>query len=251
VSDARETSGIALVLLDIEGTTTPIAFVAEVLFPYARRRLRSHFDENGGSAEYQSIVNALRAEHAVAQSDGEAVPAWDDTSAGASRASVIAYVEWLMDRDRKSTPLKELQGRIWKEGYQRGEIAGEVFPDVPDALHQWNDRGVEVGIFSSGSMLAQQLLFHYSSAGDLTSLIRWHFDTRVGAKGDPESYRRIAQSVGVPAQSVLFLSDIPRELDAATTAGMNVILVVRPGNTPVADAHRYRVIQNLGELTLE
>ena len=250
MSDGRKTSGIALILLDIEGTTTPIAFVADVLFPYARQRLHSHLEAHGDRPEYQSIVSRLRAEYATAQSDGERVPVWDDASAAASLASAVTFVEWFMDRDRKSTPLKELQGRIWKEGYERGEIAGEVFPDVPAALRHWNARGVQVGIFSSGSVLAQQLLFRHSSAGDLTGFIQRHFDTRVGAKGDSESYRRIAGAAALPSESILFLSDIPRELDAAQSAGMQIILVVRPGNAPVANPDRYIVVHSLSEVTL-
>ena len=251
MNDAPAATGVALILLDIEGTTTPVAFVADVLFPYARREVRPYFEAQADTAEYESIVSGLRAEHAAAQRGGEPVPAWNDESAAATLASAATFVEWLMDRDRKSTPLKELQGRIWKHGYERGELAGEVFPDVPAALQRWNAEGVQVGIFSSGSVLAQQLLFRHSSAGDLTGLLQWYFDTHVGAKSDPESYRRIAQAVGIAADRAVFLSDVPRELDAARAAGMQVRLVVRPGNAPVESAaERYQVIRSLAQLTL-
>jgi enolase-phosphatase E1 len=154
-----------------------------------------------------------------------------------------------MDRDRKSTQLKELQGRIWEDGYRRGELVGEVFPDVGPALQRWHDRGLHVGIFSSGSVQAQQLLFRHSSAGDLTPYLRSYFDTNVGAKADPGSYRRIGEAIAVPAGAVLFLSDVVRELDAACAAGMQVRLVVRPGNAPVPPGHRFETIQNLDALS--
>jgi enolase-phosphatase E1 len=253
VNETRAARGVELVLLDIEGTTTPIAFVADVLFPYARRELRSHLETHAATAEYESILTRLSSEHASAVRDGEAVPSWSDEPAAAHVAGAVAFVEWLMDRDRKSTGLKELQGKIWEDGYRRGELVGQVFPDVPAALQRWRDLHVRVGIFSSGSVLAQQLLFRHSSAGDLTGLLQWYFDTRVGAKGDPDSYRSIAQAVGVPPEAVLFLSDTLRELDAARSAGMRVRLVVRPGNAPVmaAAAPGYEAIRSLDQATLE
>jgi enolase-phosphatase E1 len=200
-------SGIAAILLDIEGTTTPITFVTRVLFPYARAHLRSYLEEHPSSAGHDA-----------------------------------AYFESLMDRDDKSTSLKELQGRIWEIGYRRGEIVGEVFPDVPRALQRWHDDGCLVGIFSSGSVLAQQLLFRHSSYGDLTQFVRSHFDTHIGTKADTESYRCIAQQLDLSAGAVLFLSDVTRELDAASEAGMQVCLVTRPGNVAPSEPHRYREI---------
>jgi enolase-phosphatase E1 len=248
VSGTRPASGPELILLDIEGTTTPLRFVSEVLFPYARAGLRSHLERHAASPEWQSIVDDLRAEHHAAGREHGTVPAWNDESMAATLASAAAFAEWLMDRDRKSTPLKDLQGRIWRDGYERGEIVGEVFPDVPAALDRWQAQRVRVGIFSSGSVLAQQLLFRYSSAGDLTACLQWYFDTHVGAKADPESYRRIARTVGIAAEHALFLSDSPRELDAAIGAGMQARLVVRPGNGPVDVPARYVVVTTLDEV---
>jgi enolase-phosphatase E1 len=123
-----------------------------------------------------------------------------------------------------------------------------VFPDVPVALQRWHDEGLEAGIFSSGSVLAQQLLFRHSSAGDLTTFLRWYFDTHVGPKVEADSYRRIAGSTGLPAERVMFLSDVTRELDAARAAGMQVRLVIRPGNTPVTNPQDYPVIHQLQEV---
>jgi enolase-phosphatase E1 len=222
-----------VILLDIEGTTTPITFVTGVLFPYARKHLRAHLEEHAGSAEYAALLSRLDDERATAGRAGEIVP-----------ATAEDFVEWLMDRDRKSTALKDLQGRIWEDGYRRGELVGDVYPDVGPALERWHKQHVPVGIFSSGSVLAQQLLFRYSSAGDLTGFLRSHFDTRVGSKTDAESYRFIARSVGTPAESCLFLSDVTKELDAAQAAGMRVRLVIRPGNAPVANEDDYEAIRS-------
>ena len=236
------------ILLDIEGTTTPLAFVKEVLFPYARTNLRSHLDAHAGVDEYEHLFTQLRDERMSTLRSGETVTPWADEPRSARLSSVAAYVEWLMDRDRKSPALKELQGWIWEEGYRRGELVGEVFPDVRPAFHRWQKQDVPVGIFSSGSELAQRLLFGHSSAGDLTSFLRWYFDTRVGPKADAESYHRIAESIGISARDILFLSDVTRELDAARAAGLQVGLAVRPGNAPVPSGHGYREIRSLDEV---
>ena len=241
-------AGIGAILLDIEGTTTPIAFVTQVLFPYARQHLRSHLEEHAHSPAYGTVIAAFRSEHSADVLRGEPVPEWVDEPEPARLASVAAYVEWLMDRDRKSSALKELQGRIWDAGYQRGELVGEVFPDVPGALRHWQDRQVPVGIFSSGSVQAQQLLFRHSSAGDLTPFLRWYFDTRVGAKAERESYRTIARALGLSPGAILFVSDITRELTAARAAGMQVRLSVRPGNAPQPEGHGFEPITSLADI---
>jgi enolase-phosphatase E1 len=239
----------AAILLDIEGTTTPVTFVTDVLFPYARKHLRRHLEEHAGAVEDESLLARLRDENLSAFRAGERVPQWTDEPEAARITAAVAYVEWLMDRDRKSTALKELQGRIWEDGYRRGELVGQLFPDVRPALQRWHEQQVPAGIFSSGSVLAQQLLFRHSRAGDLTGLLRWYFDTRVGAKIDADSYRRIAASAGIPAEGFLFLSDVPKELDAARMAGMQVRLVIRPGNAPLTVDHGYQAIRSLDEVS--
>jgi enolase-phosphatase E1 len=241
-------AGIRAVLLDIEGTTTPIAFVTRVLFPYARKHLRSHLDQHAASTDYEPLLNRLHGEHESASYDREAVPHWVDEPPTARRSSVATFVEWLMDRDRKSTALKELQGKIWEEGYQRGELVGDVFPDVPRALQRWHQQHLPVGIFSSGSVLAQHLLFRHSSHGDLTGFLAWYFDTRIGPKGVADSYRRIAKGIGLAAEGILFLSDVTGELDAAHEAGMRVRLSIRPGNSPPPPEHDYEVIRSFDEI---
>jgi enolase-phosphatase E1 len=236
-----------MILLDIEGTTTPIAFVTQVLYPYARTHLRSYLDGHRDSPEFLALLAAFRREHAADEAAGEPVPPWADETADA-RPSLRAYAAWLMDRDRKSPALKELQGEIWETGYQRGELAGQVYEDVPRAFQRWRSEGVRLGIFSSGAVLAQRCLFRGSTAGDLSSFVDWYFDTHTGPKQDPESYRRIAAEVGEVPPQVLFVSDVVPELDAARAAGLATILIVRPGNLPQPQ-HDHRVVQSFDEIT--
>ena len=244
----RSLEGIRAILLDIEGTTTPIAFVVEVLYPYARRHLRNHLEQHAGSPEYAAVFDRLRDEYSSDRDAGEDVPAWIDGPPAARLDAVASYCQWLMDHDRKSTALKELQGRIWEEGYRRGELVADVFPDVPRALERWRARHLPVGIFSSGSVLAQQLLFQHSSAGDLTRYLQSYFDTTIGKKTDAESYRRIATAMSLPPDAVLFVSDVTSELDAAHGAEMHTVLSMRPGNKPPPAGHRHSVIQTFDEL---
>jgi enolase-phosphatase E1 len=218
-------AGVRVVLLDIEGTTTPIAFVHDVLFPYARKRAESYLLAAPDDPERDALVRHLHDEHARDQAAGEHPPA---LAADHPRRAIVAYIHWLMDRDRKSTPLKALQGRIWEDGYRRGELKGDVYEDVPAALARWTRGGVRVAIFSSGSVLAQQLLFSCSTAGDLSRYLDGYFDTTVGAKREAASYRRIAAALDTEPKRMLFISDVAAELDAAREAGLQVLLCVRP-----------------------
>jgi len=234
-------SGLDAVLLDIEGTTTPLAFVHEALFPFARRALepfvRAHVDRH----EFAAVVQRLRAEWRTDSARGDTPPAWPDEFSGEEQSSgIVRYAQWLMDRDRKAPGLKELQGLIWQRGYEEGALRGDVFADVPDALRRWHDSGVTIAIYSSGSVLAQQLLFRSTPFGDLTPFIDAYFDTSVGAKREAESYRTIAERLGKPPARCLFISDLPAELAAARAAGLRAILSVRPGNAPANDAESIR-----------
>jgi len=221
-------AGIRIVLLDIEGTTTPISFVYDVLFPYARGAVGQYLTAAApNDGEIRRVLDDLEAERAGDLVRGETPPAWSDATTRERAESATAYVHWLMDRDRKSGPLKTLQGLIWSRGYADGSLKGEVYPDVPPALTRWTNSGIGVGIFSSGSVLAQKLLFGSTPEGDLTPFLRWHFDTNVGAKQDARSYQTIAGAVGVPPQAILFISDVERELAAAREAGLHVRLCLR------------------------
>ena len=239
-------AGVRALVLDIEGTTTPVSFVYETLFPYARQHLHEYIARNGSSPDHAALLQRFRDEHDADSRIDRSVPSWHDDPA-AALASLEAYAIWLMDRDRKSTALKELQGLIWESGYRSGALEGAVFPDVAPALGRWRHAGVPVAIFSSGSVFAQKLLFEFSTAGNLTPFIASYFDTTTGPKAEPGSYRRIASAMQLPSSSVLFISDVPRELDAADAAGTQIALAVRPGNAPVDD-DRYQAIRSFDEL---
>ena len=232
-----------VILLDIEGTTTPIDFVYDVLFPYARHRLRAFLSERRADEEVRADIEQLIAENARDIEQGVAPPPIQTDSDEARLDSVAAYAEWLMDQDRKATPLKSLQGRIWEAGYLAGQLRAQLFKDVAPAFARWRDEQRDICIYSSGSVLAQKLLFSHTEAGDLTRFIRDYFDTHVGAKRDAASYRRIAASLDCPAAEMLFVSDVVAELDAAREAGYDTRLCVRPGNPPQPPSS-HEVIRN-------
>jgi enolase-phosphatase E1 len=238
---------VRLVLLDIEGTTTPIAFVHEVLFPFARARMAPWLRAHWKSADLATLVGMLIAEH---QSEPEraTLPPWHSATDAELAASTLGYLEWLMERDRKSPALKTLQGWIWEEGYQTGEIRGQVYPDVVPALQRWREAGVGVAIYSSGSELAQRRLFATVPEGDVTPLIAGFFDTAVGPKKAASSYTRIASALTVAPSSLLFISDVTSELAAARDAGGQVLLSVRPGNPPQHDASRFETLRTFDDL---
>ena len=217
---------VRAVLLDIEGTTTPVAFVYDVLFPFARARLREYLQEHAGSDAVRAVLEKLRGEWRADVGARQDPPEWPEDAP----VSAAAYLEWLMDRDLKSPALKLLQGHIWEGGYRSGVLKGMVFPDVRPAFERWRAIPVTIAIYSSGSVLAQRLLFGATPEGDLTPFIGGFFDTGAGAKTSPGSYRGIAGALGYPAEQVLFVSDAPAEIDAARSAGCQVLLAERPGN---------------------
>ena len=223
----------SLILLDIEGTTTPIDFVYKTLFPFARSRVKDYLGGAWDEPEVQTDLEQLRAERAADAAQGLDPPAIECESLTERLESTVAYIHWLMDRDRKSTPLKAIQGRIWREGYESGELLGEVFDDVPPAFARWRRQNKLICIYSSGSALAQKLLFAHTTAGDLTQYICRYFDTTVGHKIEADSYRRIAEELRLTPADTIFISDAVAELDAARAAGMKTILALRPGNRPV------------------
>jgi enolase-phosphatase E1 len=250
VSFSLAAAGVGVVILDIEGTTTPIEFVHRTLFGFARAEVRNYLAARIGTstdAATVAILNGLHSEHSVDVAAGQSPPSWPG-DATAKLDSAVAYVEWLIASDRKSRWLKDLQGRIWEEGYRSGVLRGEVYPDVAPALQRWTDAGIGAGIFSSGSVLAQKLLFANSTAGDLTPLLRWHFDTAVGPKTEARSYTRIAEQVSSPPGRILFISDVTKELDAARVAGFQTLLCVRPPAEPPLDAAGYTQVSTFEPL---
>ena len=212
------------ILLDVEGTTSSISFVYDVLFPFARRHVGEFLATRSGDPAVQAIAAQLEAE-----AGGRPATAADLTDpAVATRVALAALA--LMDRDAKVTPLKELQGMIWKGGFDSGELVAHVFDDVSPALAQWADSGLDVRIYSSGSIDAQRLFFAHTSAGDLTPHLRGHYDTTTGPKREAASYRTIAADMGLEPWEILFVSDVGPELDAAREAGLATALAIRPGN---------------------
>lgn len=209
---SQTTTTIKAIVTDIEGTTSDIRFVHNVLFPYARERLASVMARADAQPEIAQALDLLREEIAQPQADV---------------ATLLRALHQFMDEDRKSTALKRLQGIIWRDGYHNGDFRGHVYDEVAPQLRAWREQGIALYVYSSGSVEAQQLLFGYSDAGDLRPLFSDYFDTRVGAKRETASYRRIAEAIGLPAGQLLFLSDIRQELDAAAQAGWHTYQLIR------------------------
>ena len=243
MTGTRREQAVRAIVLDIEGTTTPIAFVYDVLFPFARAHVREYLRTNAGSRALQDGLQQLRRDRADELARGEQPPDW----AEAECEQAATFVEWLMDRDRKAPGLKLLQGEIWDRGFRDGTLSGEVFADVAPAIRRWRDAGLAVAIYSSGSEHAQRLIFGTTPFGDLTDLICRFFDTAVGPKTAPDSYVRIAGELGCATDEMLFVSDVTKELDAARSAGCQVVLCVRPGN-PAQEGDRSREIRTFDEI---
>lgn len=228
--------GVRGVVLDIEGTTTPVSFVTDALFPYAHEHLPSYLTSHAGQAQLEVAERLLKQEWEDDVARGTNPPARDSTQ------WVTGYARWLMGQDRKSPGLKLLQGLTWERGYADGSLRGSVYPDVPPALSRWRDAGLHVAIYSSGSVLAQRLLFSTTAYGDLTRFIEQYFDTGVGPKRESASYGRIAAAMRLIPSELLFVSDVIAELEAARDAGMQVVHCIRDGDDDVgasgADAVR-------------
>jgi len=229
-------------LLDVEGTTSPASLVSEQLFPYARKHMEAFLRAHDRKVVVQADLALLYEENRM-----ESDPTAPRIKDAANIDQAMAYLFWLMDRDRKSTALKSLQGKVWKDGYEAGELVGTVFPDVPEALARWAAKA-RVAIYSSGSVEAQKLIFAHSSAGDLTPFLSAYFDTRVGPKTAAASYAAIAEAMGVKPGEMLFVSDVVRELNPAREAGCITRLSLREGNAPVADAEGHEAIRSFAEI---
>jgi enolase-phosphatase E1 len=215
---------VKAVVTDIEGTTSSIAFVKEVLFPYARRHLPAFVRAGKERPDVAALLDEARALAGAPDLDAEGV--------------IQILIDWI-DQDRKATPLKELQGMLWAQGYTSGDYRAHVYPDAAAALRRWHAMGVALYVFSSGSVAAQQLLFAHSEAGDLTPVFSGYFDTRIGPKREAASYAAIARHIGRASRELLFLSDIALELDAAATAGLDTVLICRDAPAPPT---RHRVM---------
>lgn len=213
---------IQAIVTDIEGTTSSLSFVKDVLFPYARAHLARFVAAHAQQAEVRALLDdANRA-----------------AGGGLDDAGIVAQLERWIDEDRKITPLKSLQGLIWEAGYRNDDFKGHVYADAAAQLRAWHARGIKLYVYSSGSVYAQQLLFGHSEAGDLTPLFSGYYDTHIGGKREADAYRAIVAELGLPAGEILFLSDIVEELDAARAAGMRTIHVVRDGGLDARARHR-------------
>ena len=236
-------------LLDIEGTTCPVSFVSDTLFPYARQSLSSYIASHRGDQEVQDILNTARKE-------------WSDDNTEASHRlrdkhrqqeglqtsqAITDYLLHLIDIDKKSTALKDLQGKIWLQGYQSGEIAAELFPETPACFQEWNERHLAISSYSSGSIQAQKLIYQYSNSGDLTRHIHQWFDTHTGPKKEAESYSIISQKLETPPQAILFISDNAQECNAAKQADLCTLFSKRQGN-PDQNSQGHTTITTLNEV---
>lgn len=223
---------VKFVLMDIEGTTTSVSFVYEVLFPY--------FEKNIDRLE--KLKNVKQVKQAFEQVR-EIVQREENREVISEKEIISILLSW-SKQDRKVTPLKTVQGILWESGYKSGEIVGHVYPDVPSKLMDWKNKGIRLGIFSSGSVAAQKLLFGYSLTGDLNRYFEFNFDTKTGAKKESETYQKIAKKINLKAESILFLSDMVPELEAAKEAGFKTIQIVREetiANWPVTAEDFYAI----------
>ncbi|SJM92777.1 Enolase-phosphatase E1 [Crenothrix polyspora] len=213
---------IKAIVTDIEGTTSSISFVKEVLFPYAQTHIAEFVRQHQDEAQVKTLLQDVR----------------DTVAAQLTLDQVIAQLLTWIDEDKKVTPLKALQGLIWEEGYHLGAFVGHIYPDVIDNLRAWKASGIDLYVYSSGSVHAQKLLFGHTGHGDLTPLFSGYFDTRIGAKQESVAYSQIAGQIGSSPTNILFLSDIKAELDAARSAGFQTLWLIREGLIDPSAEHR-------------
>lgn len=225
-------SKVQALVTDIEGTTSSISFVHDVLFPYAASKLPAFVRERQNDPAIADLLADVARESALPAADVEGL--------------IARLLQWIRE-DKKATPLKALQGYIWEAGYRNADYQAHVYPDVAPQLKAWKAQGLELYVYSSGSVLAQKLFFEFSEAGNLLPLFEGHFDTTIGGKRECESYRRISEEIGVAAGQLLFLSDVVAELAAAREAGFQTCLLLRPGNA-AAGEHDFPVSRSFADI---
>ncbi len=225
---------IKAVLVDIEGTTSPISFVKDVLFPYSRERLEKFIKENLSNPEIKRILEDVKKEVGKELSVDE---------------TIETLKRWI-DEDKKITPLKELQGLIWEEGFNSGELKAPVYRDAYEKLKEWKEKGIPIYIYSSGSVKAQKLFFSHTEYGNLLDLFSGFFDTKIGNKKESKSYTKIAENIGLKPEEILFLSDNPDEIKAAAEAGLKAIRIVRKNDAEYIDDFPYKQISSFDEINL-
>ncbi|XP_073366060.1 uncharacterized protein [Aegilops tauschii subsp. strangulata] len=249
-------SALRCVVMDIEGTTTPISFVADVLFPYARANARAHLAATYHTQQTREDVALLRAQINKDLAEGVPgvvpLPPSNATDQDKVIDALVANVQAMIDADRKLTALKQLQGRVWRRGFESGEMKGEVYDDVVQALAEWDTKGIKSYIYSSGSREAQRLIFgNTADHGDLRRYLSAFFDTNVGGKKESRSYYEIWQTLGVDSPSqILFLTDVYQEATAARDAGLEVLISIRPGNAPLPEDHGFQTITSFAQISI-
>ena len=221
------------ILTDIEGTTSSLSFVRDVLFPYSRTHLPAFIKAHAQDPLIQKELEAINQLKGAVLTQEEAID---------------QLLTWIQ-QDQKVTPLKALQGLIWEAGYEQGDFHGHLYEDAARMLKVWASQGLKLYVFSSGSIKAQKLLFGHTEEGDLSPLFSDFFDTRIGSKQDPEAYRAIARATRQPASSILFLSDIGTELDAARAAGMATTQLIRE-NQPI-HSEQHAVAKTFDDIALQ
>ena len=224
---------IKAIVTDIEGTTSSLSFVKDVLFPYARAKLPDFVRQNLNDPQVSQLLADTCLEAGI-----------DCNCATEPSTAIAQLIEWI-DQDKKITPLKALQGLIWEAGYAQGDFKGHLYPDAIANLKVWKEKGISLYVYSSGSVLAQKLLFGHTDAGDLTPLFSGFFDTNIGGKKEADSYRKIAEAIALPPETILFLSDIKEELDAAKAAGYQTFWLVRGLEPDVQAEHRQGSFDNI------
>ncbi len=218
---------VKAILTDIEGTTSSISFVKDVLFPYSKKKLKEFIQKHKQNPQVQKILNEVQEFHP-----------------GDPAETLLRWIE----EDRKITPLKELQGLIWEEGYRSGELKGHIYEDAYRKLKEWHEKGTPVYLYSSGSVKAQKLLFGHTAYGDINYLFSGYFDTKIGNKKERDSYLKIAEQIDIPAEHILFLSDNPDEIIAAGRAGMQLVRFAREGENEFIDDFPFRQVRSFDEL---
>lgn len=225
---------IKTIITDIEGTTTPISFVKDVLFPYSYEKIESFIKENLNNPEVLRILN--------------------DVKKLENKDLTIEEIIWILkkwiEEDKKITPLKEIQGLIWEEGYKTRQLEGFIYPDAYENLKSWFDNGLKIYVYSSGSVKAQKLLFSNTNYGDINYLFSGYFDTNIGNKKDSESYLKIAKEINILPENILFLSDNPDEIIAAAKSGIKVIRLVRPNDAEYIKNFPYMQVESFDEIDL-
>lgn len=238
-------SGISVVLLDIEGTVSDIRFVYDVMFPYAQQNMSSFLNQHWHQASVQTAIQQVCAD---ANQDPQT---WLGSSMDRAQQTLVNHLHQLMANDSKSTGLKAIQGLVWKDGFESGAIRAELFDDVLPALKQWKEQGLSISIYSSGSILAQQLFFRHTTHGDITPLLCDYYDTTSGPKREPKSYESIAKAMQAPPASILFVSDIAEELFAAVNAGYQVVASVRPNNKPLLETYLGPSVSSFADISID